>query len=137
MSTFEKFTQKKFKSETKSLATITKNKSISFNTAAMKNIVMGAQYAILYYDKENSLVGIKFTNKNTPEAYKIRKYRDGRLGNISVIAFLRYYEIEHSKTLAYTMVWNDEEKMAVINLKEHEENEGPLFPGEDDDQVPF
>lgn len=135
MSNFEKFTQKKFKSDTKPLATITKSRLINFNVAAMKNIVKDFIYAILYYDRKNSLVGIKFTNKSAPEAYKIKKYRQSKLGNISAIAFLRYYQIEHFKTVAYTIGWDEEEKMAIIDLKEHAEKvEEEIKPN---DEIPF
>jgi len=136
MSRFEKFTEKKFKSETKSLATITKGGLLNLNSAAMHNLVKDSQYAVLFYDRENSLVGIRFTNKATPESYKIRKYRDGRLGIFSMVAFLRYYEVEHPKTIAYTLEWDEEEKMSVIKLKEHDPKEENDFP-EDDEQVPF
>jgi len=119
MSNFEKFTQKKFKSDITPLATITKDKLINFNVAAMNSIVKDLLYAVFYYDRKNSLIGIKFTNKISPEAYKIKKYRQNKLGNISAIAFMRYYNIEHPKTLTYTMEWNAEEEMNIIDLKEH------------------
>jgi len=119
MSNFEKFTQKKFKSATKPLATITKDKLLNFNAAAMINTIKDMQYAVLYYDRGNSLIGIKFTNKSTPEAYRIRKFRRDKLGIISVTSFLRYYNIEHPKTLTYTMEWDAEENMNIIDLKEH------------------
>jgi len=134
MSNFEKFTQKKYKSATKPLATITKDKSINLNYASMKNIVQDNKYAVLYFDKENSMIGIRFSNKNTPEAYTIRKYRDNHLGIISIVAFLRYYVIEHKKTLVYNLYWNDQDKMAIIDLKEHFED---IPESGGDDEVPF
>jgi hypothetical protein len=132
MSNFEKFTHRKSRSFGKPMITITKDGNININSVTMEKYVKDNNFAVLYYDKNNYLIGVKFSDKEKPESYKIRKSRNDRLGYLTGIAFLKYYNINHDKTFAYTVEWNEQEKMIVIDLKEHWEDDIPA-----DDEVPF
>lgn len=132
MSDFEKFTQRKYKSFDTPMATVTKDCIINFNAVAMEKHVKKFSHAVFYYDRKDKLVGIKFSNKDAPEAYKIRKDREGRLGSVTAMSFLKYYEINPTQTLSYHVEWNDQDKMLIIDLKEHTKKKE-----EDEDEMPF
>ena len=136
MSNFEKFTQRKFKSFAIPMATITKDSVINFNVMAMEKYVKEFIYAVFYYDRKDRLVGIKFSHKDAPEAYKIRKDREGRLASISAMSFLRYYNIKPTQTLSYQIKWNEQDEMLIIDLKQHEKKPG-VKTSIDDGVEPF
>lgn len=124
MSKWEKFTHRQFKSFSNPRITITKDGHLSINFATMNEYVKDNSYAVLYYNKSESLIGIKFYKRDKPEAYKIRKYRDGKLGYITIIAFLKYYRLKHNKTESYVPEWNTQEELLIVNLKKHEQRSG-------------
>ncbi len=135
---FEKFTHRKSKSFGKPTVAITKNGSFNINSIAMLKYVGYNEYAVFYYDKKNYLIGIKFVANENPEAYKIRKARKGKLGYITGIAFLKYYEISYEKTQTYQIEWNEQQEMLIIDLKEHMENvPAPDREQEREDEIPF
>ena len=76
------------------------------------------KYAVLFYDKGNKVIGIKLTNEEQMNSYKIRSYRDGSLGSVTAIAFLKYHDLVHEKTHPYKAEWNEEHGMIVIDLKQ-------------------
>lgn len=135
MSDFEKFTQRKFKSFAIPMATITKDSIINFNAMAMEKHVKKFIYAVFYYDRKDKLIGIKFSRKDAPEAYKIRKDREGRLGSVSAMSFLRYYNIKPTQTLSYHAEWNEQDEMLIIDLKEHQKSQDEKL--DDEDEIPF
>jgi len=120
MGKFEKFMHKRLQTFGEPTATITKAGIINFNIGTMSNYVKDNKYATLYYDKENLLIGIQFSNKKTPEAYRIVKYRTGKFGTISGMAFLKYYRISHKESRTYFVEWNEQDEMLIIDLKQHE-----------------
>jgi len=134
MYSFEKFTQRKFKAYADPKITITKDRGMNFNAMAMKDYIKTYNFAVLYYDKKNKLIGIKLTNTDSPEAYKIRKQRKGNLGGISMVSFMKYYNIKHDKTLNYTIQWEAQDEMIIIDLREHEKKRKIL--NETDDREP-
>jgi len=132
MGKFEKFMYKRQQSFGEPMATITKHRNINLNLAVMTNYVKDNEYATLYFNREDELIGIQFSKKEKPEAYKIRKYRSGKFGNVTGMAFFKYYNITHKETKAYHVEWDEQEQMLILDLKEHvEEN------SEQDDEVPF
>lgn len=121
MKNFEKFIYKRRQSPDKATVTVTKEGIINFNLATMETYIKNNDYVILYYNRKDSVIGIQLTNKDSAEAYKIRKYREGKYGNITAIAFLKYYKIQHSKSHVYTTNWDEENNMLLIELKEKRE----------------
>ncbi|MQY61417.1 hypothetical protein GH153_06240 [bacterium] len=119
MSKFEKFVHKRLQSSGEPMLTITKVGIINFNSATMAKYIKDNTYATLYYDKRDSVIGIKFTKKRTAEAYHIIKYRGGKFGTISGLAFLKYYKIPLGETRAYNAEWNEQDAMLVADLKQH------------------
>ncbi len=124
MGKFEKFVHKRLQSHGEPMLTITKAGIINFNSATMAKYIKDNKYATLYYDKSDSIIGIKFTKRRTPEAYHIIKYRDGKFGTISGMAFLKYYKILLGETRAYNAEWNEQDAMLVADLKQHKGERG-------------
>lgn len=121
MSNFEKFALKQQRSFSHPMASITKGNSINFNAVAIRQYIKHYSYVIFYYDRKNQLIGMKLTEKDAPEAYRIRKGTRDNLCSVSAISFLKHYKINHKKTLAYPLELNEQEEMLIIDLKEHKE----------------
>lgn len=132
MGKFEKFLYKRQQAFGEPMATITRHRSINLNLAVMNNYVKDNEYATLYYNREDLLIGIKFSKKKKQEAYKIRKYRGGKFGSITGMAFFKYYNIPHDETKAYNAKWDEQNEMLILDLKEHNEE-----ISETEDEVPF
>ena len=132
MGKFEKFERKKLLPGGGPAITITKAGIINFNLATMVKHIKDNKYATLYYNKEDSLMGFKFSIQKEVGSYRIIKYRNDRFGTLSGTAFLKYYDIPYPVTTAYSAEWNAQEKMLIINLEEHKED--ILLP---DDDLPF
>ncbi len=132
MGKFEKFSRKQLQPRGEPAITVTKAGIINFNLATMKRYVKDNKYATLYYNKEDLLIGIKFSAKKEWGSYKIIKYRNNKFGTISGTAFLKYYNIPYPETIGYSAEWNEQDKMLIIDLKEHTKKEL-----EGDDDIPF
>ena len=88
---------------------------IGFNQGAMKKYKLeNYQYAILFFDKENKRIGIRFTNDENEEG--ANKFNHVR-GVISGKAFLDCYGIDYSKTNRYDVAFDQEDDLYIINLE--------------------
>lgn len=124
MDKFEKFVHKRLQTFGEPTITITKAGIINFNSATMAKYIQDNQYATLYYNKSDSLIGIKFSKRKTPEAYRIIKYRGGKFGTISGMAFLKYYQYPIGQTRSYSAEWNEQYEILIANIKEHKTKKG-------------
>jgi hypothetical protein len=79
-------------------------------------------YVVLYFDRENSRIGIKLTNDNNEEGAITLHKRKVDVA-ISVKSFLYHYDINFDKTIIFDPIWDEENKMIVLDLKKQEENE--------------
>lgn len=93
-----------------------KQGNFNFNNGALKVLKeKGASYLQLFFDKETNRIGFKPCDKETQGAYKLRENKG--VGQISGMAFLKYYQIEYtSKTRAFPASFDDKEHMLIINL---------------------
>jgi hypothetical protein len=90
---------------------------IGFNHGAVQKYnISDWDYAILYFDKDEQKIGIKFTNDASEKGVcKITKGKTGAF--ISAKPFLSYYDISHEKTKKYDVEFDDENDMYVVSLK--------------------
>ena len=90
---------------------------IGFNRGAAEKFKLDDyQYAILYFDRDENKIGIKFTNNaNEDGACKIIRGATGAF--ISAKPFLAYYDIPHEKTQKYDVAYNEKNDLYVISLK--------------------
>lgn len=64
MTNFEKFVRTSRRYYGDPVATISKNKYISFNCILMEKYVKDNDYAVLYFDREKELIGVKYSREN-------------------------------------------------------------------------
>jgi len=90
---------------------------IGFNRGAVEKFSLkDFKYAVLFFDKDNKKVGIKFTNDPTEEgANKLVFSKTGAF--ISARAFLDYYDIPRGETKRYDIYYDDENDLYVFNLE--------------------
>ncbi len=79
-------------------------------------------YVVLYFDRENGRIGIKLTNDNNEEGAIILHKRKLDVA-ISAKSFLCYYDINFDKTTIYDPIWDEENKMIILDLKNIERND--------------
>jgi hypothetical protein len=89
---------------------------IGLNTAVAKNIVGEAKYAMLFFDKERQLMGLKFIKQNDPDAYPVKLTANKTHGSLAGISFLRTYKIFPKETIKYAAVFNEKDKILVVDL---------------------
>jgi hypothetical protein len=89
---------------------------ISFNQGCAIKYSLGTyKYAVLFYDRENRRIGIKFTSDEAENgAIAITKGRTGFI--LSGNAFLGYYDIPHETTRKYAFKYDDAEEIYVVDL---------------------
>jgi len=117
MGIFEKFTQTGQRFNPK-VSIWKKGGQISFNQGAIDRFQLkNYQKAVLYFDREGRRIGIYFTNdEKEPGIIKFKIRKTG--GVISGKSFLEFYGIDYSKTKTYDVVFDQENKLYVINLLE-------------------
>ena len=112
---FEEFTKNRPIKDTPTIS-ILKQGLIGISQVCYNKYFKNYEYIILMFDKENKVIGLKPTNEAKSNAYKIHPKRDGRLVQISGMAFLKYYNIPHDETKVYTCEWNEEEKLIEVKI---------------------
>lgn len=114
---YEKFTKQRRLDKDRATVTILKGGQLSIGKVCVEKYLEGYKHVLMYFDQEQNKIGIQPTNDATNDAYNIRFIKRGTLANISVIEFLNHFSIEHEKSIAYPVSWNDEEKLVEIILK--------------------
>lgn len=106
---------------------IRKNGSFGFLGGAAKkfNLLEGEHSVICFYDRTAKVIGLKFTdNKNEEGAIRIVKnvLKEGGADRTMLFfkgkPFLDYHKISHDSTRAFLLTWDEEHQMAMIDLKD-------------------
>jgi hypothetical protein len=113
---YEKFTKKRRHVKDQATVTVLKTGQLGINQVCHEKYFKDFKYVILYYDRESKKIGIQPTNDISNDAYNIRLSRQGKLANISAIAFIKHFKIEHNESKAYMATWNDEGKLVEVDL---------------------
>jgi len=89
---------------------------LGFNQGAVgKYGLENFEYAILFYDKENHKIGVRFTKEKEEGATKLIK-RPGSGLSFSAKAFLDFYAIDYlSKTIKYNIHYDKENKLYILD----------------------
>lgn len=92
---------------------------IGLNSGAIEKYKLNNfNYAVLYFDKDTKTVGVMLTNdKKEPGAMKLVKRKSGGF-SFSAQSFLKYYEIDYSKTVRYDLTYDEKENMYTFQLKQ-------------------
>lgn len=111
---FERFTQTGRGYKPK--ISITKSGLIGFNQGAVRHFKLtNYEYAVLYYDRDESRIGIGLTNdKNETGICKLRKRASG--ADVSAKSFLDYYDISYEESKRYDVMWDDYERKIIVSL---------------------
>lgn len=113
--------------------TITRSNHIGFPTQFYKdNEVANFKYTILFYDKENNAIGVKFTNEQEAGVIAIARHNKGYGGYISATSFFRANRIntkryagryEYKKVNLSDVGFDETGVLFVIELREKQEKE--------------
>ncbi len=77
------------------------------------------KYVVMFYDSENKMIGLKFTNDEQEEgAAKMNVKPNGAM--FTAKSFLDYYDIEYKETEQYEIRHDKEADLYVFNLREAE-----------------
>lgn len=98
-------------------ASVRANGTIGLNGGAVNKFGLdGYDWAVLFFDKENSLIGIKPTSNEKEEGtHKINKGKTGAW--IAARRFLDYNEAATTKTRRFDATWDDKEKMIIVEIR--------------------
>jgi len=96
---------------------IRKNGQIGLSQGAVQQFKLSDfPYVVLFYDKDQELIGIKPTrDPEEPGAYKLN--HKGSSATISGLAFLDYFGIDYSRSQRYEARWDEEHQMVVVDLR--------------------
>jgi hypothetical protein len=90
---FEKFEGRNSRQEER--ITITKSNSIGFPTKFYNdNGIKNFKYAVLFWDKENKVIGIHFTNEEGKNGFTIGHSKQGYGGGVVATSFFKSYNID-------------------------------------------
>lgn len=77
--------------------TVTRSRSLGFPTHFSKENEVGSKkYAVLYYDKENSIIGIRFSNEAESGTFSIVHSKQGYGGSVVATSFFNANNIDTS-----------------------------------------
>jgi hypothetical protein len=96
--------------------TLSSSGLIGLNTAVAKNIVGDLRYALLFFDKERQLMGIRFIKSNDPDAYPVKLTPSKSHGSLAGMSFLKTYKIFPTETTKYAATYNEKEKILAVDL---------------------
>jgi hypothetical protein len=110
-----------FKRTTKSspkdpTVTLSSSGIIGLNTAVAKNIIGDAKFALLFYDKQRKLIGLKFIKHNDPDAYPVKVTANRTHGSLAGVSFLKTYRIFPTETTKYEASYDEKEKILSVDL---------------------
>ena len=97
--------------------TIARAGYIGINSACMGKYFKGKSFVQLYWDKEKQIIGIKSVDKEGEGVFTLTNVGERRPGSIAGRSFLKYYEIDFSKSRSFYPDWNEKEDMLIIKIK--------------------
>lgn len=114
---YEKFTKQRRPDNNQTMITVLKGGQLGISKMCLEEYFKDYKYADMYYDKGQKKIGIRPTNDATSDSCNIRRIKHGTLASISIIEFMKQFDIKHENSISYLAVWNDEEKLVEITLK--------------------
>ena len=89
-----------------------------FNSGCLKQYMEPFGYANVYYDAENKLIGFQLLKEKSDNAILISKSPSS--GTMSLIYFIREYDLEYLQELSLPVEWSDEHGMLIVKIPEKE-----------------
>ena len=93
---------------------------IGLNVAVVKNIILPNKFkfALLMYDRERRLIGIKFTKQSNPDAYPLMVSARGSSSTLAGTAFVKTFGIPYDKTTKYRAKYDDKTQTLIADLSQ-------------------
>ena len=101
----------------KPCVTITAAGAISLSKACFDMYLGDKDYANLFVDKEKGLIGIKSSDKEGDNTFKITRSGDRASGSIAGRSILNSLGVDFSKRRKIIPEWNEKEGMLVFKIK--------------------
>lgn len=80
-----------------------------------------SSYAVLLYNREERLIGVKPCEMKKENSYKLSGELSALRRSISLGSFLRHYGIPYEKkSISYSSYWCEDSQMLVVDLKKEE-----------------
>ena len=111
---------------------IRSNGQIGFNQGAIERFGLNNyKFAVLFYDRDQKIIGIKLTNQDEDGACTLQVRKSNAA--ISAKAFLDYFDINYSKTKRYDAKYDEQEKMITAELNKPNKEEIIYIAPKDDE----
>ena len=115
---FVEFDGKRIQSGNNPRVTILKTGLFGINKVCYEQYFKNYEYVVFSYDNERNVIGLRPTHEDTKKTYTIRSSRKGTMVIISATAFLNFFRIKHEVSTAYSIIWNDKEKLVEVDLNQ-------------------
>jgi hypothetical protein len=109
----ERFTKtgKSFKPK----ASIRQSGQIGLSVGAIQRFkLQGYEYAVLFYDSQHKVIGLKPLKEHEEGANRLRVREWG--ADVTAKAFLQFHQVPYNETKQYEAVWSDKYQMILIYL---------------------
>jgi hypothetical protein len=113
---FELYTKKGGRSSSPKV-TIARAGYIGINSACMDKYFKGKKLVQLYFDKEKQIIALKPIDKEVEGSFTLTNDGENRPGSIAGRSFLKYYEIDFSKSRSFYPDWSEKEGMLLVKIK--------------------
>ncbi len=109
--------QRRIRPSTKDpMVTLSKSGLIGLNSAIARNILGDSKYAVLLFDRQQSLVGIKLLKANEPDAYPIKVTKSRSHAALSGLAFMKSHGLVPQETTAFPADFEPSDGLLVVDV---------------------
>jgi hypothetical protein len=98
------------------MVSLSKSGLIGLNAAIARNILGDSRYALLLFDRERSLIGIKLVKDTEPDAYPIKTTKSLGHASLSGLAFMKAYGILPQETKAFAAEFEAANRLIVVDV---------------------
>ncbi len=74
-----------------------------------------SDYVELYYSESKEIVGIKPVEKETPQTLSLHFVSNGAAKSVSLMSFLRHYDLNWEHGDEFSVEWNNNHQMLILN----------------------
>ena len=115
---WEPFKRSKKSSPKDPTITLGSGGAIGLNTAVCKNVLGDNKFALLFYDPDKMLMGIKFIKTSDPDGYPVKITTNRTHGQISGTAFMKFHKIMPTASTNLAATYDSKTNMLTANVSE-------------------
>jgi hypothetical protein len=113
---WEQFKRKMRPSPKSPSVTLGAGGQIGLNVAVTRNLLADNRFALLFFDREKSRIGIRFMKESNPDAYPVKLTKNLSHGAITGTAFLKTYGIYPTETTNCPTSWDLHERILIVDV---------------------